>query len=286
MSDWVELRVVIPRSRVERLSQLAFEHGATGVQEAPAPGSPVRFQQPWDTEPPPLPLRCSLRAWFAPGDATAAAQALQEAVGDAEVERIEVQDEDWAESWKQHHHRVVVSERLRVAPPWEAVPGDLIIPPGNAFGTGDHPTTLACLGAIDRLAFSGGRVLDVGCGSGVLALAAAALGMEAVGVDIDPAAVESARENARLNNLRADFSTTALHRLRGPFDLVVANLYAEVLADLAPELIRLTGRHLVLAGVLSDRASLVLDRLSPPLAVVDDAREGEWLSVHLERIPG
>lgn len=282
--SWIELRVVIPRTRVERLSQLAFDLGALGTEEAPAPGFPVQYQQPWDTERAPLPVRCALRAWFELDAADAAQEALQQAVGDAEVERIDVEEEDWAESWKQHHHRIVVSERLRVAPPWEAVPGDLIIPPGQAFGTGDHPTTLACLGAIDRLAEGCRTCLDVGCGSGVLALAAASMGLEVEGVDIDPAAVESARENAQLNGLRAHFSATPLEQLTGPYDLVVANLYAEALAGLAPELLRLVGRHLVLAGILADRAELILERISPPLAVRDEVRDGEWLSLHLERI--
>ncbi|MCB9796203.1 MAG: 50S ribosomal protein L11 methyltransferase [Alphaproteobacteria bacterium] len=282
--SWIELRVVIPRTRSERLAQLAFDLGALGTEEAPAPGSPVQYQQPWDTEAPPLPLRCALRAWFDPDAADAAQEALQQAVGEAEVERIHVQEEDWAESWRQHHHRIVVSERLRVSPPWEAVPGDLIIPPGQAFGTGDHPTTLACLGAIDRLAEGCRTCLDVGCGSGVLALSAVALGLEAEGVDIDPTAVEAARENAKLNQLSAQFSVTPLEHLAGPYDLVVANLFAEALAGMAPELLRLTGRHLVLAGVLADRAHLILDRISPPLAVREELRSGDWLSLHLERL--
>lgn len=281
--SWIELRVVVPRTRVDGLADIAFANGATGVEEANAPGTPVRYQQPWESEPAPLPMYCCFRAWFPDDRAEEAARALSESAG-AEVERLPVVDEDWSESWKHHHHRIVVSERLRVAPPWEAVPGDLIIPPGNAFGTGDHPTTLACLGAIDRLAGEVRSCLDLGCGSGVLALAAASLGLRAEGVDIDPQAVESARENAQLNEMEVNFSTTSAQNLVGPYDLVVANLFAEVLVELADELVRLTGQHLVLAGVLADRADKVIDRLSPPLALSAAIRDGDWVSLHFKRI--
>lgn len=281
--SWVELRVIVPRTRIDRLADAAFAHGASGVEEANAPGAPVRYQQPWETEPVPLPMRCCFKAWFPEESADEAAIALAEVAG-APVERLPVVDEDWSETWKHHHHRIVVSDRLRVAPPWEAVPGDLIIPPGNAFGTGDHPTTLACLGAIDRLAPQARSCLDLGCGSGVLALAAAQLGLRAEGVDIDPEAVESARENAKLNELNVHFSTTEAEKLAGPYDLVVANLFAEVLVGLAGELVRLTGRHLVLAGVLADRADKVIDALSPPLALRGSVREGDWISLHFERL--
>lgn len=283
MSAWMELRVIIPRTRMSALSDLAFALGATGVEEAEAPGSRRQYRQPWDTEDPPLPMFCCFKTWFSEEEAPAAAKALGE-LASAEVELLEVREEDWEDSWKQHHHRIAISERLRVAPPWEAVPGDLVIPPGNAFGTGDHPTTLACLGAIDRLADQCHSCLDVGCGSGVLALAAASLGLKAQGIDIEPEAVKSAQENAHLNGLQAHFSGQGLETVQGNFDLVVCNLYAEVLVMLAPELLRLTQRHLVLAGILAEKADRVIEALSPPLAVVERIQDGEWVSLHLERL--
>ena len=282
MSDWVELRVVIPRSRVEAVSPAAFAHGATGVQEAPPPGVAPRFRQPWDTEDPPETPDCTLVTWVPAGSAEAAAAALSAAAG-AEVTQAPVAEEDWAESWKRHHHAVDISERLRVSPPWEARDGDLIIPPGNAFGTGDHPTTRACLAAVDRFAAPGGSCLDVGCGSGVLALAAAKLGMRAEGVDIEADSVTSSRENAALNGLHAEFSDAPLSSLTGPYDLVVANLYAEVLASMGPDLVRLTGGRIALAGILADRAHLVLDALTPALTLVEQVQVGEWVSLLLER---
>ncbi len=120
----------------------------------------------------------------------------------------------------------------------------------------------------------------MGCGSGVLALAAAKLGMRATGLDIEADAVAAARENAALNGLEARFSRSPLSELSGPYELVVANLYAEVLAHLAPELARLSGERLVLAGVLADRAQLVLDAL--PMTVRERRRDGEWICLVLE----
>lgn len=282
MSDWIELRVVVPRVKVPAVSAAAFASGATGVQEAPPPGVTVRFRQPWDTESPPETPTCTVVTWVAAEDADAAAAAMA-AAAEAEVSRAPVVEEDWSESWKQHHHAVTISPRLRVSPPWEAQDGDLVIPPGNAFGTGDHPTTKACLTALDRLARPGGTCLDVGCGSGVLALAAAKLGMQAVGIDIEADSVLSSRENAALNGLTAEFSQTPLARVTGTYDLVVANLYAEVLAGMGPDLVRLTGGHIALAGILADRAHLVLAALTPALTLVEEIRVGEWVSLVLTR---
>ncbi|HJN77939.1 MAG TPA: 50S ribosomal protein L11 methyltransferase [Myxococcota bacterium] len=283
MSSWVELRAVVARSSFERLSALAFELGASGVEEAAAPGSPRVLRQPWDTVDAPLPFKVMLRAWFAEPARDRLCCAFSEA-GCADIELLDVHEEDWAETWKHHHKRIEISSRLRVSPPWCARPGDLVIPPGNAFGTGDHPTTAACLAAIDELANSCRSCLDVGCGSGVLALSAAKLGMTATGIDIDPAAVETARDNAAANQLAASFSGIPLASVEGRFDLVVANVFAEVLTELAPDLVRVTGRHLVLAGILTARAEPVLAALSPPLAVRRSVEEGDWLHLHLERL--
>jgi len=282
VSDWNELRVVIPRGRVDAVAKVAFAHGATGVQEAPPPGVAPRYRQPWDTEDPPETPDCTLVTWVPVEVSEAAAAEMSSAAG-AEVSQAPLVEEDWSESWKRHHHAVDISERLRVSPPWEARAGDLIIPPGNAFGTGDHPTTRACLVALDRLATPGGTCLDVGCGSGVLALAAAKLGMRAEGVDIEQDSVTSSRENAALNGLSATFSDAPLSSLAGPYDLVVANLYAEVLASMGPDLIRLTGGHIALAGILADRAHLVLDALTPALTLTDEVRVGEWVGLVLKR---
>ena len=122
------------------------------------------------------------------------------------------------------------------------------------------------------------QCLDVGCGSGVLALAAARLGMVARGVDIDPQSVRSAREGAANNTLEAEFDDTPVERIEGRYDLVVANLFAEVLVALAPHLIRLTGGHLALAGILSDRAESVVAAYGS-LRLLERRDDGEWTAL-------
>jgi ribosomal protein L11 methyltransferase len=122
----------------------------------------------------------------------------------------------------------------------------------------------------------------VGCGSGVLALAAAKLGLEARGTDVDEPSVRDAARNARANGLVATFDSTPVHELDEPADLVLANLHAELIVRLAPELIRLTGHWLVLAGVLADREPLVKRALAP-LELVHREQDGEWVSLRYRR---
>lgn len=173
-----------------------------------------------------------------------------------------------------------VSPRLVVAAPWHGIDGALVIEPGLAFGTGEHPTTRACLRAIDAHAIPGGDLLDVGCGSGVLALAGAKLGMRARGIDVDADAVRSAREAAVANALTATFDDAPLASIADRFDIVVANLFAEVLVDLASELRRVCGGTLVLAGILDERAPAVR-RAMAALPVLEDRSDSGWTSLVL-----
>jgi ribosomal protein L11 methyltransferase len=208
-----------------------------------------------------------LRAWFdhRPDEAR-----VRAATDGRTVTWEETPDEDWNEGWKAHFQPVVVSARLVIAAPWHGVEGAVVIEPGNAFGTGEHRTTRSCLAAIDRLAVAGERCLDVGAGSGILALAAARLGMQAHGIDTDPDAVVAAQAPAT-------FDTTPLADVQGAWPLVVANLYAEVIAALAPDLRRLATRHLVFAGILSDRAHLVEAAMEGLVLESRDDGEG-WTS--------
>jgi ribosomal protein L11 methyltransferase len=165
--------------------------------------------------------------------------------------------------------------------------------PGMAFGTGLHPTTRLCLAAIDDLAGRGGldgaRVLDVGCGSGILALTALAFGArEAFGVDIDPIAIESTDANARLNGFEARVRVRegSLPSGAAPFDLVLANLIAGVLVPLAPDLageLRPGGR-VVASGIFIDREAEVLAAFQASgLEVGERSAEGDWVALVGER---
>ncbi len=282
----VELRVVVDRRQVDALAALAVGLGAPGAQEAPPPGHEPVLQQPWDPEPPPEPSTCTFITWLPAERAAVGRAALERATG-AQVQVLPSDPTDWSQAWRRWHHAVEVGGALRVSPPWEARPGDLVIEPGQAFGTGDHPTTRACLEWIVELAPQVRTCLDVGCGSGILALAAARLGLQAEGVDIDPVAVEEARANARRNGLDVPFSTRPPASLQGRWDIVAANLYAEVLVTLAPDLVRLAGRHLLLAGILHDRLAQVLQAIEraagASLQVGTIREDGDWRAVHLRR---
>lgn len=279
MATWHQLAVLVPRPLAAALGRELVGLGATGVQEDLPPGATPRFRQPWDRGPAPRPpRRVLLRAWFdeRPDEARLAAVLDGRALGPAEWTVEE--PVDWNEAWKANFQPVVISARLVVAAPWHGVEGALVIEPGNAFGTGDHVTTRACLGFVDRLARPGATLLDVGCGSGILALAGARLGMVATGVDVDPDAVASAQAAAVANALAAEFSTTPVERLEGRYDLVVANLYAEVLAELAPHLLRLAAGPIGTAGILADRAHLVKAALGErPL--LEERVEGDWVAL-------
>lgn len=277
--SWQAFAVTLPRPGVGAVSRALLALGATGIQEDVPEGVSVTYRQPWDKGPAPRPpKKVRLRAWFdaRPSEDAVAAALAGWAVEDvAWVEQVE---EDWAEDWKRHFQPVRVSDRLVVAAPWHNVPDALVIEPGNAFGTGEHPTTRACLRAVDTFAEPGATLLDVGCGSGILALAGAKLGMRAYGTDIDPDAVVSARDAARANALDVAFDTTPIERVEGAYDLVVANLFAEVLVALAPEILRVAKGRIALAGILADRADMVRAAFAGRFVLEDRTEEG-WVSL-------
>ena len=204
-----------------------------------------------------------------PADAPRAAEALVVAgriVGlDLAPVTGTIPDEDWKLSYRKHFKTEVISPRLVVRPPWEAVtpvPGQkvLTLDPGIAFGTGQHPTTRACLDAIDALAAENAdrTFLDVGCGSGILSIAAALEGFRDVrGFDNDPDAVRNANENAEANGLGALFSDGDLSvpGTAAPADVVAANVLAPVLVRFAREVGALVnpGGRLILSGILDEQ---------------------------------
>jgi len=205
----------------------------------------------------------------------------------ARTSRAAFPEEDWAEGWKRHIRPVRVG-RVWVGPPWERVnagdaPVAIVIEPGMAFGTGDHPTTALCLGAIDELMATrpGASVLDVGTGSGVLAIAARRLGAgRVVGNDIDPIAVRIARENARDNGTpELEIVDRPVERIAGTFDIVVANLFANVLCQLAPRLVARTapGGVLLLSGILQPQLEEVEQAFAREgVQRVERRLQGEW----------
>ncbi|MEY4605882.1 MAG: hypothetical protein RLY45_642 [Actinomycetota bacterium] len=200
-------------------------------------------------------------------------------------------DESAAQTWRAFARPVEAVPGIVVSPAWlpdatSADSGDaactvISIEPGAAFGLGDHPTTRLGVRGLAGHVRHGDSVLDVGCGSGVLSVVALRLGARsATAVDIADAAVEATLHNARLNGVEIDVSTMPLAAIGGVYDVVVANILAPVLVDLAPELRRVTGRVLILSGVLDGRFDHVVDALAPMEIVDVEVLEG-WASIVL-----
>jgi ribosomal protein L11 methyltransferase len=242
-----------------------------------------------------------------PAAAEAAAAEVAESLGHlqafglrpiGELRTRVVHEADWAEAWKVFFPVLRVGRRLVIRPTWRRHrprPGDVVfaLDPGMAFGTGLHPTTRLCLAALEPMAddgrLSGARVLDVGCGSGILAIAALRLGAaSSLGLDTDPIAIESTIANARRNRLarRLRAREGSLPSGEEPFDAVLANLIAGVLVPLAPALrdeLR-PGGTLVASGIFVDRETDVRETFeSAGLTVVDRSVDGDWIALVARR---
>ncbi len=191
-------------------------------------------------------------------------------------------DVDWDARYRASFEPLVISERLVMAPPWNHPEGAVIVEPGQGFGTGQHPTTRQALHALDRLADGARTALDVGTGSGILALAATHLGLEVTGIDVDALAVAEAQRNADRNGMSISMSTTPLHRLTGAFDLVLANLHAELVVELARPLLERATHHLVIAGILEDREHLVRGVLDADTELVRREVDAPWVCLELQ----
>jgi ribosomal protein L11 methyltransferase len=219
-----------------------------------------------------------LVAGFADPDAAArAARSLP----DARI--VEIADDSWRDAWKRHAAPYAVGG-LRVAPAWlDVADANVVIDPGSVFGY-EHQTTRQMLNAVNALVGPDTTVLDVGCGSGILAVAAARLGARVRAIDIDPDAVATTRANAARNGVAVQASTAPAARLRGAFDVVLANLGGtQVIVDHARALqtrVAPMGR-LVLGGLIAGREQPAIDALTPMHVVDRDLTLDRWLRLVL-----
>ncbi len=267
---WLALELKVDAAQVVALSDALIEEGALSVDVADAHAgtdaeTPI-FQEPGEE----IDLVFGdnrLLALFDPQ--TDVARILERAcelsgVLPVPAYRIaQVEEQDWVRLAQNQFAPIQVSARLWIVPSWHAAPDptaiNIVLDPGLAFGTGSHPTTRLCLEWLDRHLVPGSSVIDYGCGSGILAIAAARLGATAVaGVDIDPQAVIASRYNAQRNGVVVRFAGAEDPRPE-PADLVVANILANPLKVLAPLLAELVlpGGHIVLSGILLSQAEAV-----------------------------
>lgn len=208
-------------------------------------------------------------------------------IGEGKVESEKMFEEDWANNWKKYYKPSRIGEKIVVKPIWEeydAKDDDLVIEldPGMAFGTGEHETTRMCIQALEKYVKKDSTVFDVGCGSGILAIAAAKLGSKkAIGVDLDPVAVESAIENVNFNKLD---NIEILHGnlidvIDGKADIVVANIIAEVICILTEDVSNVIKKDglFITSGIIHDRVEMVTNKLEEcGFEVMEINKDGEW----------
>lgn len=204
-----------------------------------------------------------------------------------------VRELDWSTAWKQYYHPIVLSDRIAVCPTWEEyspAPGQQVIrlDPGMAFGTGTHETTRLCLLLVEEYLQQGDAMLDVGCGSGILAICAKLLGAgRTVGVDIDPVAVRTAADNCSQNNCDIELVCGDLATdINGSFDLIAANIVADAILRLAPDIPKLLTRRgvCIFSGIIDSRKDEVLAGVTAcgltPFAVRE---ENGWVAIAARR---
>ncbi|MBM4284197.1 MAG: 50S ribosomal protein L11 methyltransferase [Deltaproteobacteria bacterium] len=291
---WMEVRLLVPARMQEEASLFLTDYSGRGViieDEAAGAGSVIRaFFRPDE---------------FGPWQQQELQDYLRRLAGyglyPLGLELREAREEDWAVAWKEHFKALKVTSRLVIAPPWEtyrAGPGEVVVTiyPAMAFGTGRHPTTVMCLRALERVweeevrrsSARPWQVLDVGTGSGVLALAAARFGARVLAIDVDPEAVAAAWENVRLNALqdRILVEATPLHKLREQFALILANLTAPDLLQLAEALAGrlLAGGSLIISGFLTDDLPGLTARFAGyGLVETDRLTADDWVALVLRR---
>ena len=208
-------------------------------------------------------------------------------IGEGTVEAKKMYEEDWANNWKQYYKPVKITDKIVIKPIWEEyekTDEELIIEldPGMAFGTGTHETTRMCIKALDKYVKPNTTVFDVGCGSGILAIAAAKLGAKhVVGVDLDPIAVDSSNENISFNDLDniEILEGNLLDVVDGKADIVVANIIAEIICVLTADVKTALndGGLFITSGIIHDRVDMVTEKFAEcGFEVLEINKDGEW----------
>lgn len=285
---WLQVRLAITPDQAETYEDALLEVGAVSVTFMDAEDQPI-FEPDLGTTP--LWSHTHLLALFeADTSADAVFAHLQLLTGTALPEHHAevIADQDWERSWMDNFHPMRFGQRLWIVPSWHAAPDpdavNLLLDPGLAFGTGTHPTTALCLEWLDSQDLSRCEVLDFGCGSGILAIAALLLGApQAVGTDIDPQALEASRDNAGRNGIDPDRFPLYLPADLPPqqADVVVANILAGPLVALAAQITSLakTGGRLALSGILAEQAEEVRAAYAEAFALDPTEEKDGWVRI-------
>lgn len=277
MTEWAAVVLVVHEDEVDEVSGLVWDLGVSGVEELALANGSIELRIGCEATLAELVVKTLSDRWAVTAESVAAETGL--------------------DAWREHAQVWRAGSNIVIVPPWLDAPPDvtaddlvLLIDPGHAFGSASHETTRLCLEAVAEFVTPGAVVADIGCGSGILAIAAVRLGArEAIATDISPDAIIATIENARRNDVAdvVDVSTALIEELDGAtYDLVLANIGAATLCSIAQGLVQITKPHgvLVLSGLLGEQIEVVGAALSQAGAVVDDVREdGEWRALVAHR---
>jgi len=289
---WLQIKARITDAEAPQMEQLFQSVGAVSVTLLDAEDEPVFQLDPGSTPLWQQTLLCALFEDDADAESiiatlTAGSRLLE---GDLLTEKIA--DQDWERAWMSDFKPMRFGERLWVCPSWSEPPEpdavNIMLDPGLAFGSGTHPTTALCLAWLDSQQLINKSVIDYGCGSGILAIAAALLGAtRVVAVDNDPQAVTASSNNRDMNGISAELMTVHLPgEPHEPADVVVANILSGPLAELTPVLASLTrpGGKLILSGVLADQTETLMASYEPFFAMQAPVIQDAWVRIEGTRL--
>ncbi|MEQ5836051.1 50S ribosomal protein L11 methyltransferase [Marinobacter sp. NFXS9] len=293
---WIQVRVPTDPEHADLLEDILMEAGADAVTMEDAADQPLYEPDPGTT---PLWGQTRVTGLFNADTgidslkamlAEAYHQKTQQEIGEIEVSLLE--DKDWERAWMDDFKPLRFGQRLWIVPSWHDVPdveaANLMLDPGLAFGTGTHPTTALCLEWLDGKPLQDTQVIDYGCGSGILGLAALLLGAKhVIGVDTDPQALEASRDNARRNSIddpRLDLYLPD-QEPDTQADVLLANILAQPLLGLAPKLASRVkdGGDIVLSGILSNQAREVMDAYEPWFIMDEPVQQEDWVRLTGQR---
>jgi ribosomal protein L11 methyltransferase len=284
---WLQIHIPSDDAGTEPLQDLLAELGASAVTCTDAADQPLFEPPPGAT---PLWQQTVVTALFeADTDPDLLRAAIESAAGPLPDFRHEkVEDQPWERAWMVDFQPMCFGQRLWIVPSWSEPPApdavNLKLDPGLAFGTGTHETTSLCLAWLDGAELKGRQVLDFGCGSGVLAIAALLLGAErATGCDLDPQALLASRDNAEVNGVAHQLTCVLPESMpTASYDLVLANILAGPLVELAPLLTGYCrpGADLVLSGILADQADSVLAAYRDHFDLSPVVQKNDWVRIH------